>query len=141
MTMKCFLAPLVSAMAMVGLSACDEGRIVETHTPIEPATGEDLTLRQSVQRHIFDAHCIACHGGNGSAAAGLFLTEGRSLESLREQPSAVVEGATLLVPGDHAASLLYQTVASDVSVPWAFTHNNLLDDSEKYLLATWIDLE
>lgn len=141
MTMKRFFAPLASAIVLVGLSACDEGRIAEVHTQIEPATGEDLTLRQSVQRKIFDAHCTACHGGNGSAAAGLFLTEERSFESLYGRASAVVDGATLLVSGNHDASLLYQTVATDISVPWAYTHNNLLDDSEKYLLATWIDLE
>lgn len=139
--MKCLLAPIASAIVMVGLSACDEGRITEVHTQIEPAKGEDLTLRQTVQRRIFDAHCTACHGGNGTAAAGLFLTDEAGLDALSGRRSNVVEGATILTPGNHAESLLYQTVATDVSTSWAYAHNNLLDDSEKYLLATWIDLE
>lgn len=139
MNMKCLLAPLASAMFLVGLSACDEGTIAEPHTAVEPAVGEDLTLTESVQRKIFNAHCIACHGAGASAAAGLYLTEGRV--SLRERPSAVMPGKTILIPGNHAESLLYQTVVSDVSSSWAYAHNNLLDPSEKYLLATWIDLE
>ena len=139
MNMKCLLAPLASAMVLVGLSACDEGRITETHTAVEPAVGENLTLPELVQRKIFNSHCIACHGAGASAAAGLYLTEGHA--SLRELPSTVAPGKTILVPGNHAESLLYQTVATDVSTSWAYAHNNLLDADEKYLLATWIDLE
>lgn len=111
-------------------------------TVVEPtAQTERLTMGQKVQQRIFDAHCVQCHGGRETAAANLFLTEGH--ESLANRASNVMAGEILLVPGDHAASLLYQAVASDISVSadWAVAHNNLLDESEKYLLATWIDLE
>lgn len=138
--MKCLLNPLASAMLMVGLSACDEGRIMENHTAVEPATpAERLTMEQKVQKRIFGAHCVQCHGGRETAAAGLYLTEGH--EPLANRESNVEDGRIILIPGNHAESLLYQTVASDISSTWAYSHTNLLDDSEKYLLATWIDLE
>lgn len=142
MYMKRLLAPTLAVTLLCGLSACDEGKITDVHLQVEPAaSAERLTMTEKVQQRIFDAHCTACHGANGHAAANLFLTKEMSMEQLRLQPSKVVEDAMLMVPGNHAESLLYRTVATDISSPWAYTHTNLLNDSEKYLLATWIDLE
>lgn len=140
MNMKCLLAPLASAIILVGLSACDEGRITETGTVVEPTSPtERLTMEQKVQKRIFDAHCVQCHGGRETAAANLFLTAGH--ESLTNRASSVVEGGIILVPGNHAESILYQAVATELSTTLIVHHNNFLDESEKYLLATWIDLQ
>ncbi len=141
MYMKCLFTPLVSAIILVGLSACDEGRIPESHSVSEPAAAEDLTLMGAVQRQVFDARCIQCHGGSNIAAAGLRLVEGESRGQLLGRPSKLVEGALLVTPGNHEASVLYSVVASDVSTDWSFNHSSLLTDAEKYLLSTWIDLE
>ncbi|MCM1309709.1 MAG: hypothetical protein NC301_01620 [Bacteroides sp.] len=138
--MKCLLSPLASAMLLVGLSACDEGRITETTTVVEPVVAsERLTMEQKVQKRIFEAHCVQCHGGRETAAAGLFLTEGH--ESLSNRESNVAEGEVVVIPGNHSESLIYKAVATDISNSWAVPHNNFLDESEKYLLATWIDLQ
>lgn len=126
---------------LVGLSSCDEGPIPDTYLAEIPAVGENLTLMDAVQRQIFDARCTQCHGGSSHAAAGLYLTAGNSLGQLKGQPSTVVDGAVRLIPGDHAGSLLYRAVATDVSTSWSYNHSGLLTDSEKYLLSTWIDLE
>lgn len=138
---KCLFKPLASAILLVGLSACDEGRITDSYLTEMPAAAEDLTLMDAVQRQVFDLRCTQCHGGSSHAAAGLYLTPGRSRESLVGKPSTVVSGAVRVVPGNHAGSLLYQAVAGDVSTSWSYNHSTLLTDTEKYLLSTWIDLE
>lgn len=128
-------------MILVGLSACDEGTIPDSYMVEEPAAAEDLTMMDAVQRRVFDARCIQCHGGSNHAAAGLRLTAGESRDRLVGQPSALVSGALLVDPGNHEASVLYRVVASDVSTSWSFNHSTLLGEAEKYLLSTWIDLE
>ncbi len=142
--MKCVCSATVSSIILlVGLSACDEGKIQGGYAFEDPTGGitPDLTLPDAVQRQIFNARCVQCHGGSTHAAAGLYLTAGLSREALINRPSTVVDGATLLIPGNHQGSLLYRAVATNVSTGWAYNHSALLSDSEKYLLSTWIDLE
>lgn len=141
--MKYICSAMVSTTLLVGLSACDEGKISGGHLFDDPAGEEtpDLTLPDAVQRQIFDAHCVQCHGGSTHAAAGLYLTAGLSREALVNRPSTVIEGATLLLPGNHDGSLVYRAVATNVSTDWAYNHSALLSDTKKYLLSTWIDLE
>lgn len=132
-------------MILAGLSACDEGKIVGGYAADDPSgsgnSSADLTLTDAVQRQIFTARCVQCHGGSSQAAAGLYLTEGVSRQALVNRPSTVVDGATLVVPGNHDASLLWQAVASDISTEWRYNHSTLLTEADKYLLSTWIDLE
>jgi len=71
---KCLFKPLASAILLVGLSACDEGRIPDSYLTEMPAAAEDLTLMDAVQRQVFDLRCTQCHGGSSHAAAGLYLT-------------------------------------------------------------------
>lgn len=138
---KCLFKSLASTIVLVGLLACDEGDIPDSYLTEMPAAAEDLTLMDAVQRQVFDLRCTQCHGGSSHAAADLYLTPGKSRESLIRQPSTIVEGAVRVLPGNHAESLLYRAVADDVSTTWSYNHSTLLTDTEKYLLSTWIDLE
>ena len=40
--------------------------------------------------------CAHCHGGSSSAAANLYLTEGKSYEALVNRPSKKVDGMLLV---------------------------------------------
>lgn len=143
--MKCLFYAVASAILMVGLSACDDGKITAATMPQEPDDGgdgvADKTLLNAVQRSVFNTRCTRCHGGSNHAAAGLYLVPELARQSLVNVPSAVVPGATLVVPGSHESSLLWQVVATDISKEWSFNHSNLLTSEAVYLTATWIDLE
>lgn len=143
MKMKCLFATIAAAALAVGLSACDDGKIYTTNDPddTDGSGSSDATLTAAVQRQVFDAHCSQCHGGaNDHAAAGLFLTDGVSESSLVNQESVKVPGEMRLVPGSHARSILWQTVATDLSKDWGYNHSAILDTESIYLMATWIDL-
>lgn len=144
MYMKCLYYVVALTSLLVGLSACDEGRIADSYGFTDPdgiGSAPELTLMDAVQGRIFDSHCVQCHGGSNHAAAGLYLTAGASRDALIGQPSALIPGATLLSPGNHAESVLYRAVAGDVSTGWRYNHSTLLSEADLYLLATWIDLE
>lgn len=144
MCVKCLFYAVVSAVTAAGLSACDDGKIAESLVPQSPDGGDavvDATLLDAVQRQVFNARCVQCHGGSNHAAAGLYLTAGSARESLVGVASEVEPGAVRVVAGNHAASLLWQAVATDISKNWSFNHSELITPDAVYLTATWIDLE
>lgn len=134
-----------AALALAcGLAACDDGKIY----PDDPETGAGgtsqnpgaATLDEAVDQRVFAAHCAQCHGGSTTPAAGLYLTEDYLPGSLVNVPSTLVDGATLMTPGFHEKSLVWEVVATDRTSSWRFDHSKLLDSGDISLLATWIDL-
>ena len=76
---------------------------------------------------IFNSRCITCHDGDN--VSGLDLTS----------YSATITGSNngpVIIPGDHANSLLWQKVSSGVMPP-----NGQLTSDQVNLIATWIDEE
>ena len=74
-----------------------------------PVQSIDLKKFNHVQE-IFNASCIICHGGNNSAAANLYLTEGKSYEQLVHVPSVVNPEAMRVKLADAENSFLYQVL-------------------------------
>lgn len=146
MKLKCLFNAMVSATLLAGLSACDDGKIA-THTSLTDSSDDsgevivDHTLMDAVQRQIFSAHCVQCHGGSNHAAAGLYLTEELSRQNLLGVTSTVDPTQIRVIAGDHENSLLWKALATDISEEWAYDHSNLLTDNAIELMATWIDLE
>lgn len=63
---------------------------------------------------IFSRSCVDCHTPGGFAAnTGLFLTEGTAFSRLVNVKSSQNSNLTRVVPGDSAASLLFQKISSD----------------------------
>ena len=51
----------------------------------------DVEMYSTIQQRVFNENCVACHGRSTSAAAGLYLTEGRSYacgQTLRQTVAA-----------------------------------------------------
>lgn len=67
----------------------------------------DAGMFHAVQTQIFDANCTACHGKSTSAAAGLYLTEGKSYEALVNKNSTIQADRLLVKPGDASESFLH----------------------------------
>lgn len=98
---------------------------------------------QVMQDHIFSTTCANCHGGSTFAAAGLYLTEGKSYECLVNHPSVKVPEALLVKPGDAEQSVLYRALATDLSTAsgegWRYDHSTEVVNSDVLnLIANWI---
>ncbi len=74
----------------------------------------------TVESKIFSTTCSQCHGATGYSAAGLSLMPEEAYSMLVEEESTVVEGGCRVVPGNAAASTLWQAVATDISAGWAY---------------------
>ena len=94
----------------------------------------------AIQDNIFSTTCAACHGATGNAAASLFLTEGKSRESLVGVQSKKVPTLNRVTPGDSPNSVLYQTISGDISSTWHYNHSAEITSADmKSLIADWID--
>ena len=79
---------------------------------------------------IFDNNCTSCHQNGGAYQNGLDLT---SYDNLMAGDS---ENGPVIIPGNHASSLLWQKVNSGAMPPG---NNEDLNSDEIDLIATWID--
>lgn len=101
---------------------------------------KDLGMYATLQNQLFNTTCANCHGASTQAAAGLFLTEGKSYEALVNQPSLKVADKLLVKPGDADESVLYQTLATRISAAWNYDHTKeVLSDEWIDVLEDWID--
>ena len=96
----------------------------------------DVSMFGAIQSNVFNSSCIGCHGGNGSAVRGLFLTEGKSYEALVGKNSKVNSEMKLVKPGDAANSFLPLILEEDGHV--AHSHLDILDAKKKSTLVTMI---
>ena len=79
---------------------------------------------------IFTANCTSCHQNGGAYQNGLDLT---SYDNLMAGDS---DNGPVVIPGDHASSLLWQKVNSGAMPPG---NNEDLNSDEIDLIAAWID--
>lgn len=97
----------------------------------------NVGMFDAIQDNIFTPSCAGCHGSTGSAARGLFLTEGRSYEALVGQPSVVNSEYQLVNPGNASESFLHLVLNEDGHV--AHSHLDILDAKKATILQTLID--
>ena len=79
---------------------------------------------------ILDNNCTSCHQNGGAYQNGLDLT---SYDNLMAGDS---DNGPVIIPGDHASSLLWQKISSGAMPPG---NNEDLNSDEIDLIATWID--
>lgn len=100
----------------------------------------NLGMFSTLQNQLFNTTCANCHGASTHAAAGLFLTEGRSYGAIINKPSAKVEGCLLVLPGNADESVLYQTLATKISETWNYDHTKeILSDDMLEVMEDWIN--
>jgi hypothetical protein len=101
---------------------------------------KNVSMFQCIQQQVFNTTCANCHGGSSYAAAGLYLTEGRSHAALVGQPSKKVEGGTLVKSGNAAESILPQVLGSTLSKSWRYDHSKeVLSADLLDILNGWIN--
>lgn len=100
----------------------------------------DAGMYRYLQDEIFTTTCVQCHGGSNTPAAGLYLTADKSYAALVGQPSARVEGGTLVIPGDSKNSVLHKVINSGYETGLRFNHENMVASAKKLeLIDEWID--
>lgn len=100
----------------------------------------DAGMFSAIQTNIFNTTCANCHGASNHAAAGLFLTEGKSFKAIVGQPSTKEEGRNLVMPGNAEESVLYRALATNISKGWKYDHTKeVLSDELLDVLENWIN--
>ncbi|MDO4163056.1 MAG: hypothetical protein Q4D56_01535 [Bacteroides sp.] len=100
----------------------------------------NLGMYSTIQNQIFDTKCISCHGSTGSAARGLFLTDGESYNALVNQYSRVETDMLLVSPGNVSESFLYNVLNEEGAT--SMSHIDLFSEDEQLqitLIDDWIE--
>ncbi len=105
----------------------------------------DVSLFGAIQTGVFDQACIACHGGNGSAAGNTNLTQGMAEAQLVGVSSTQLEGYTRVVAGDAEGSLLWMILNEGGENLLHYNHTEVLSSQfkdnlayVKQLISDWI---
>lgn len=100
----------------------------------------DVGMFASIQKDIFNKTCANCHGASNFAAAGLYLTEGKSYDALVGHPSTKEAGKKIVMKGNAEESVLYKILSTDISKDWKYDHTKeILSDEWIDIVKNWID--
>lgn len=102
---------------------------------------QDVSMLNAIQDNLFSTTCANCHGSSNSAAAGLFLTKGKSYENLVNIQSKKNPELLRVKPGDTENSMLSQALFSNISRDWHYDHSHevLENNKMKNVLNDWIN--
>lgn len=96
----------------------------------------------TIQQQVFNTTCANCHGGSTSAAAGLYLTEGKSYDNIINRESKKAPGMMRVLPGDAENSILYQALTRDISTDgkWHYDHTTeVVNENIVTMISNWIN--
>ncbi len=145
------------------ITSCDDGRIYEK---TETLSEEGRTLKMSGKINGIskwpDGYSVVVAGFSdeseyavvtktipaveddeiqgSSAAANLYLTEGKSYEALVNRPSKKVDGMLLVKPGSAQESVLHTLLNTTISSTWGYDHSKEIVSSPILtLIDDWIN--
>ena len=99
----------------------------------------DVSMLNAIQQSYLSTTCANCHGASNRAAAGLYLTEGRSYEALVGKPSTKVEGKNLVEPFDAANSVLHMVLNQQSVEGISMDHRDLVSEKNEQSILPLID--
>lgn len=99
----------------------------------------DVGMLNAIQQAYFNTTCANCHGASNRAAAGLYLTEGRSYNALVGQPSTKVPDINLVEPGNAENSLLHIVLHEETVECISMTHRDLVSEKNEQSILPLID--
>ena len=116
----------------------------QTRDTVYMEAGEvDVNMLNAIQQAYFNTTCANCHGASNRAAAGLYLTQGRSYAALVGQPSTKVPGSNMVEPGSAASSLLHRILHEEQVEGISMTHRDLVSEQNEQnilpLIDSWIN--
>lgn len=99
----------------------------------------DVSMMGAIQEGYLSTTCANCHGASNRAAAGLYLTAGRSYNALVGKPSTKVSGINLVEPGNAERSLLHVILHQEVVDGISMTHRDLVSEKNEQSILPLID--
>ncbi len=120
-------------MILLTLLACDD-----TQFPAPPGGEATAGSDYVAMRALFDAECVQCHDASGLMLGGLDLALD-PCNTLVGVASEEYPGATLVVPGDHEASVLWNKMADTGTFGAVMPQSGALSSEYVDGVATWID--
>ena len=99
----------------------------------------DLSMFNAIQQAYLNTTCANCHGASNRAAAGLYLTEGRSYGALVGIASKRVEGKQLVTPNDANNSVLHMVLNQQSVEGISMDHRDLVSEKNELTILPLID--
>ena len=99
----------------------------------------DISMFNAIQQNFFNTTCANCHGASNRAAAGLFLTEGKSYQALVDVVSMIVEGKKLVETINAANSVLHMVLNQQSVEGISMDHRDLVSEKNEETLLPLID--
>ena len=122
---------------IVGFKEVD---ISEATEPVKMDVGTiDISMFNTIQQSFFNTTCANCHGASNRAAAGLFLTEGKSYQALVDVDSKKVEGKKLVETNNAANSVLHMVLTQQSVEGISMAHRDLVSEKNEETLLPLID--
>ena len=99
----------------------------------------NISMFNAIQQNYFNTTCANCHGASNRAAAGLYLTEGKSYNALVGADSRKVEGKKLVEPNNAANSVLHMVLNQESVEGISMDHYDLVSEKNKLTILPLID--
>ena len=99
----------------------------------------NISMFNAIQQNFFNTTCANCHGASNRAAAGLYLTDGKSYDALVDVDSRKLEDKKLVETNNAANSVLHM-VLYELSVPGvSMAHHDLVSEKNEETILPLID--
>ena len=99
----------------------------------------NISMFNAIQQNYFNTTCANCHGASNRAAAGLYLTEGKSYQALVDADSKKVEGKKLVEPNNAANSVLHMVLNQQKVEGVSMDHRDLVSEKNELTILPLID--
>ena len=99
----------------------------------------NISMFNAIQQNYFNTTCANCHGASNRAAAGLYLTEGKSYNALVDADSRKVEDKKLVEPNNAANSVLHMVLNQQSVEGISMDHYDLVSEKNKLTILPLID--
>ena len=99
----------------------------------------DASMYNAIQLSYFNTTCANCHGASNRAAAGLYLTEGKSYDAMVGKPSTKLPDIMLVKPGDADHSLLHMVLRQDKVEGISMIHRDMVSEKNEQSILPLID--
>jgi hypothetical protein len=99
----------------------------------------NISMFNTIQQNFFNTTCANCHGASNRAAAGLFLTEGKSHQALVDVNSKKVEGRKLVETNNAANSVLHMVLNQQEVAGISMAHRDLVSEKNEQTILPLID--
>ena len=117
-----------------------EVEISDATEPVKMDVGTiDISMFNAIQQSFFNTTCANCHGASNRAAAGLFLTEGKSYQALVDVDSKKVEDNKLVETNNANKSVLQMVLTQQSVEGISMAHRDLVSEKNEATLLPLID--